>query len=66
MYVYKREDYVSNNILREKNWEGKESKILIDALNYYSSLKNIENNNIFILDIGANIGWHSIFLGKYG
>jgi len=29
-------------------------------------LKNIENNNIFILDIGANIGWHSIFLGKYG
>ena len=29
-------------------------------------MKNIDNNNIFILDIGANIGWHSLFLGKYG
>jgi len=66
MYIYKREDYVSNNILREKSWEGKQSKALIDALNYYSSLKKIKNSNIFILDIGANIGWYSIFLGKYG
>ena len=66
MYIYKQKDYVSNYILKEKNWEGKETKNLIDALNYYSSLKSIKNDNIFILDIGANIGWHSIFLGKYG
>jgi len=66
MYIYQKEDYVSNYIIKEKNWEGKDTKNLIDALNYYSSVKNIKNDNIFILDIGANIGWHSIFLGKYG
>jgi len=42
MYVYKKEDYVSKIILKDKNWEGKETKLLIDALNYYSSLKNID------------------------
>jgi FkbM family methyltransferase len=66
MYIYKQEDYISNNIIKEKSWESKDTKMLIDALNYYSSLKNIKNDDIFILDIGGNIGWHSIFLGKYG
>ena len=27
---------------------------------------NIKNNDIYILDIGANIGWYSISLGRYG
>ena len=48
MYVYKKEDYVSKIILKDKNWEGKETKLLIDALNYYSSLKNIDNNKIYL------------------
>ena len=36
------------------------------ALNFYSNKKNIKNENIYIVDIGANIGWYSFFLGKYG
>ena len=33
-------------------------------MNYYSSLKNITNENIYILDIGSNVGWYTLFLGK--
>ena len=35
-------------------------------MNYYSSLKNITNDNIYILDIGSNVGWYTLFLGKLG
>ena len=35
-------------------------------MNYYSSLKNIRNDNIYILDIGSNVGWYTLFLGKFG
>ena len=66
MYVYKREDIVSMVISRRRSWEGKETKKLINALNYYSSLKNITNDNIYILDIGSNVGWYTLFLGKLG
>ena len=46
------EEYDTNNILK--------------ALNYYSNKKGIKNEDIYILDIGANIGWYSFTLAKYG
>ena len=48
MYVYKIGDTVSNFIRDVHNWEPYETKALVKALNYYSSLKNIPNNNIVI------------------
>jgi FkbM family methyltransferase len=66
MYVYKREDTVSMAISKRRSWEGRETQKLINALNYYSSLKNITNDNIYILDIGSNVGWYTLFLGKLG
>ena len=66
MYVYKREDTVSMAISKRRSWEGRETQKLINALNYYSSLKNIKNDNIYILDIGSNVGWYTLFLGKLG
>ena len=66
MYVYKREDLVSMGISRRRSWEARETKKLINALNYYSSLKNITNDNFYILDIGSNVGWYTLFLGKLG
>ena len=66
MYIYNSEDIVSNVISKRKCWESTETKKLINALNYYSSLKNITNNNIYILDIGSNVGWYTLFLGKLG
>ena len=66
MFVYKSNDIVSNFIIKEKAWEMGETKNILNGLNYYSKKKNITNNDIYILDIGANIGWFTFILGKYG
>ena len=66
MFVYKENDIVSNNILNSGSYEPEETKSLSDSLLYYSKKKNISENDIFILDIGANIGWYSLFFGKNG
>ena len=66
MYVYKHSDRVSESIIKKKKWEDKESKNQLYALNYYSNKKNLKYEDIYIMDIGANIGWYSILFGKYG
>ena len=66
MNVYIKSDIVSNSIIRKKNWEKKGTLNLLEALNYYSNKYNINNKDIYIIDIGANIGWYSILFGKYG
>jgi len=55
MYVYKKDDALSFHIKRFHKYESTETQKIIKALNYYSSVKNIPNNNIYILDIGANV-----------
>ena len=66
MYAYNKLDFVSNEIIGLKQWEGGCTKRLLAALNYYSNKKKIENKDIYIIDIGANIGWYSFIFGKYG
>jgi FkbM family methyltransferase len=66
IYVYKKSDFVSNKIIKDKSWESIDTNKIIYALNYYKNKTKIDNEKIYILDIGANIGWYSVFLGKYG
>ena len=66
MYIYKDQDIVSYYINLVNNYEATETKKIIKALDPYSSLKNISNDDIYILDIGANIGWYTFFFGKCG
>ena len=66
MYIYKKEDIVSKCIRYGKRWEPGETMNILRALEYYSSKKKLNNNNIYALDIGSNIGWYTLFLGKYG
>ena len=66
MYVYQNNDSVSSQILLMDNWEGDETSNLLTALTFFSSIKNLKNEEIYVLDIGANIGWYSLFIGKYG
>jgi len=66
MYIYENQDLVSKIIRFGQSWESTETRNLIKALNYYSSLKNISNDNIYIIDIGANVGWYTLFLAKIG
>ena len=46
MYVYKKNDVVSNNILRTKTWESLTTKNILSALFYYSKKYNLSNHLI--------------------
>ena len=66
MYIYKGEDLVSYSIKTSNNYEGSVSINILKALEYYKNKNNFENKDIYILDVGSNVGWYTYFLGKYG
>ena len=67
MYVYKNKNFMTNEFKRYKSFETIESINILKALQYYGKKKNIRNNkDIFMLDIGGNIGWYPSFLGRFG
>lgn len=66
MFVYKGKDYVSYSIKNHHNYEGSHTITILKALDFYKKKYNLENKDIYILDVGSNIGWYTYFLGKYG
>lgn len=66
MFVYKKNDIVSKTISELGVWEEDSTNKLLSCLNYYSEKKKLPKNDVTIVDIGANIGWYSFFLGKAG
>ena len=68
MYVYKKEDnYMSNEIIRSAKYEPFHMSNFLDALKYYGKSRNIiKNEDIYMLDIGGNLGAYPSFLGKLG
>ena len=66
MFIYKENDGVSSIIYKSNVWEKQETDYILEALTYYSKKNNISEKDIYIMDIGGNIGWYTIILGKYG
>ena len=66
IYVYKNRDTVSKNIIISKHWESTTTNNILKALKYYANKNKINNNNIYIIDVGANIGWYTFSLSKFG
>ena len=67
LIVPKRKRGMTLILLLNKQFEGKESMNIYNALNYYKNRKNIVNNkDIVMLDIGGHLGWYPSFLGRYG
>lgn len=66
MFVYKRNGFVSTSISSSGSYEFNETKSILSSLLYYSDKKNISKSDIYVLDIGANIGWYSLTLGNEG
>lgn len=66
MFIYKDKDVVSSFISRVKSWDPTGILNILNSLNFYAKKKNLEKSDIFILDIGANVGWYSLYLGKVG
>ena len=66
MYVLSNSNGVSGRIRNNKKWEGDSTLKILEALNFYTNKTNYKNEELYLLDIGANIGWYSFYLGKYG
>ena len=67
MYIFKTHNFLLDQIKKYGAFEISESNYIIEALKFYSSKFNILNNkDIYMLDIGGNIGWYPSLLGRYG
>ena len=66
MFIYKENDAVSRIMYKSNVWEKQETDYILEALTYYSKKNNISEKDVYIMDIGGNIGWYTIILGKYG
>lgn len=66
MFVYKEKDIVSEDIIKMGEHEGIDTNNILNALFYYSKKLKIKKEDIYILDVGANIGWYTFYLGIYG
>ena len=68
MYTYdKKVDGMSKEIIETAKYEPMHMSNFLDALKYYSKKKKInKNEDIFMLDIGGNLGAYPSFLGKFG
>ena len=67
IYIYKSFNWVLYQVKKYGRYENAVSNNMIKALKYYTKKNNILNNkDIFILDIGGNIGWYPSLLGRYG
>ena len=65
MFLYKDLDYLSWKIKLNQSLESVGTLHMLNALNYYSDENNYKNEDILIIDIGANVGWYSIFFGMF-
>ena len=66
MYIYKQKDIVSSDISKINAWEKYETNNLIKGLDFYKKKNNLINKDIYIIDIGGNVGWYTFFLGRFG
>ena len=66
MFVYKFDDIVSNSIIVNHQYEGNYVNKFLNALQFYSQKKKLDNKQIYFIDVGANIGCHSFLIGKHG
>ena len=69
MFVYNVKqhfDFVSDSIIRSHHYEKEIFFKMRNAIQYYAQKNNItDNRNITVLDIGANIGCHTLIFAKY-
>ena len=66
MFIYKNDDIVSLFIKNHGYWEKDQTINLLNCLNFFGLKKKLSKNEITVIDLGANVGWYSFFLGKVG
>lgn len=66
MFVYKGNDILSNSIITRNSYEADNINKILKALDFYAEKNKIEKKDIYLVDIGAHVGWYTYFFGKYG
>ena len=66
IFAYKTKDIISQTIQKTGKWDIYGTNNLLEALNFYSKKNHLSEKDVYVLDIGANIGWYSYSLGKFG
>ena len=66
MYIFNSTNFILNEFKQYGAYEIPLSNNIKEALKFYASKYNITNNkDIFMLDIGSNVGWYPSLLGRY-
>jgi hypothetical protein len=66
MYIYKSPNFLKTEFEKYGSFEFDLGNYMIEALNFYSLKNNeLKNRDIYILDIGGNVGWYPSLLGRY-
>ena len=67
IYVFKSMNFLIGELNAFGTFEFPVGNNMIDALKYYSIKYNIlDNKDIFMIDIGGNVGWYPSLLGRFG
>ena len=66
IFIFKNDDYISNQIRKQQYLNGKETLNILNALKSFESDNNILNpKEVVMIDIGGNIGWYPTYLGTF-
>ena len=65
MYIYKNNDYLSWQIQLNQSYDPIGTLHMLNAIKFYADKYDFENDDILIIDIGANVGWYATFFGMF-
>ena len=65
MFIYNSYDYLSYQIQLNQSLQGEATLNMLNALKYFTNKYSFENEDIAIIDIGANVGWYTTFFGYF-
>jgi FkbM family methyltransferase len=65
MFIYNSYDYLSYQIQLNQSLQGEATLKMLEAVQYFADKYDFENDDIAIIDIGANVGWYTTFFGYF-
>lgn len=65
MFIFNSFDYLSYQIQLNQSLQGEATLNMLQALKYFADKYALENEDIAIIDIGANVGWYTTFFGYF-
>ena len=65
IFIWSNFDYISRKILINHSYKKVATFNMLNALKFYTFKNNYKNDDIMIIDSGANIGWYSTVFTKF-